>query len=142
MIMAHSMEGRVPFLDHKLMEFAARIPQNLKLKGMKDKYIIRKTMSRIVPKIIMKRKKHRFFVPIDTWFEGELWEVIKQIFSEEIVNKLGLFKYSYINHILKNYSKSKLFYARQLWNLLNFEIWRRIFIERENLKKPKFILDI
>jgi len=133
--MAHSIETRVPFLDHELVEFAASLPQHLKLNGTKDKYILRKVMSKRTPEGIMDRKKHRFFVPIDTWFEGELGEVFVQLFSEESVKRLGLFDYRYITHILEGFKDSRLYYARQAFTLLSFEIWRRIFIEGMKPKK-------
>lgn len=133
MTMAYSIEARVPLLDHKLVEFVATIPPSLKLRGMKDKYILRKLMSKFTP-VIMKRKKQRFFVPIDTWLGGELWEVTNQILSKENIEKTGIFNYNYIKHIIDNFKTSKLFYSRQIWNLLNFEIWRRVFIEERDLK--------
>jgi len=134
MTMAKSIEGRVPFLDHKFVEFCATIPPNLKLRGMKDKYILRKTMSRLIPKTIMKRKKHQFFVPIDTWFKGELGDIFGQVFSKPEVKKTKYFKYDYIKRIINHYKKSKLYYSRQVWTLLIFEIWRKIFIEGDPCK--------
>jgi asparagine synthase (glutamine-hydrolysing) len=92
-------------------------------------------MSLIVPKAIMKRKKQRFFVPIDKWFEGEMGEIVRQMFSEKNVNERGYFKFSYIDKIIKNHEKSKLFYSRQMWNLLNFEMWHRAFIDAGRIGK-------
>ena len=136
MTMAFSIESRTPLLDYKLAEFVFTIPWDMKLRGFKDKYILRKVMKKFVPPEIIKRKKQRFFVPIDIWLKGELEEVIKQIFSSEEVKKRGYFKYSYIQKIFNNFEKSKLYYSRQLWNLLNFELWYRIFIDGDP-KNPK-----
>ena len=140
MTMAKSIEGRVPFLDHQFVEFCNTIPPNLKLRGMKDKYILRKTMSRLIPRTIMKRKKHQFFVPIDTWFEGELGEIFNQVFSESEVKKRKYLKYDYIKRIIKHHKRSKLYYSRQIWTLLIFEFWRKIFIEG-NPRKPRLSLN-
>ncbi len=136
MAMAKSIEARVPFLDHLFVEFTAKIPPELKLKGGKDKYLLRKTMSRLIPKEIMKRKKHPFFVPIDAWFEGELKDVVLQVLSESSVGKGKCFKYDHIKKIIENHSTSRLYYSRQLWNLLIFEMWHKTFIENNDISKP------
>jgi asparagine synthase (glutamine-hydrolysing) len=67
MTMANAVEGRVPYLDHKLAEFSATIPFDLKIRGMNEKYIFRKAMSKYLPKIIKRRKKYPFFIPIHAW---------------------------------------------------------------------------
>jgi asparagine synthase (glutamine-hydrolysing) len=130
MTMASAVEERVPFLDHNITELTAKIPPNLKLNGLKDKYILRKAMEGIVPKDILKRKKTRFFVPIHNWFTGELKELTKQVLDEEIIKKQGFFNYRYIEKIFKNYGKSRLFYSRQLWSLLSFQLWHKVYIEK------------
>jgi len=140
MTMAFSVEARNPLLDKKLSEFVSTTPSDLKLRGFTDKYILRKVMKKYVPKQIIKRKKQRFFVPIDIWFEGELKDIIKQLLSEEEVRKRGLFNYNYIQKIFNEYEKSKLYYSRQLWNLLNFELWCRIFLDGDP-RNPKFDFD-
>jgi asparagine synthase (glutamine-hydrolysing) len=140
MTMAFSVESRAPLLDHRLAEFVFKIPWNMKLHGFKDKYILRKVMRKFVPSEIVKRKKQRFFVPIDMWFQGELKEIFKQMFLKEEVKKRGYFKYNYIQKIFDNYEKSKLYYSRQLWNLLNFELWYRIFMDSD-ARKPKLSFD-
>lgn len=130
MTMAHAVEERVPFLDHNITELTAILPPSLKLNGLKDKYILRKAMKDIVPKEILKRKKTRFFVPIHNWFTGELKELTKQLLDEEVIRKQGFFNYSYVEKIFKNYEKSRLFYSRQLWSLLSFQLWHKVYIEK------------
>jgi len=140
MLMAFSLEPRLPFLDHKLLEFSATIPPSLKIKGLTEKYIFRKLMSSFIPREIVKRKKQRFFVPIDLWIERDWWDVINQFFSEQNVRERGYFSWNYISKILHNFQKSKLYYSRQLWNLLIFEIWHKIFIDSDHLHKPQLLL--
>ncbi|MDI6825961.1 MAG: asparagine synthase (glutamine-hydrolyzing) [Candidatus Aenigmarchaeota archaeon] len=140
MLMTFSLEPELPLLDHKLMEFSATIPSSFKIRGLTEKYIFRKLMSSFIPKEIVKRKKQRFFVPIDSWIEKDLWDIICQIFSEQNVRSRGYFKWNYISHIFQNFGKSKLYYSRQLWNLLTFELWHRIFIDSDNLRRPQSIL--
>lgn len=133
MTMASSIEARVPLLDHKLVEFMNTVPTNLKL----NKYIFKKSMVNILPKEILKRKKHGFAVPITKWFEGELKEIALEILSK--LHKEEYFKYTYIQKLLKNPRRFR--HNQQLWNLLNFEIWHKIYIDGNNLSKPKLSID-
>jgi asparagine synthase (glutamine-hydrolysing) len=133
--MAFSIEGRVPFLDYRLVELAAKIPDNLKLRGLsKDKYILRKAVSDLIPKETSERKKRHFFVPIDNWFNGELSSLKDELLSEEYLRRQNIFNSSYIQKINSGFSKSKLFYSRQLWSLMIFQIWHKTFIEGEKVK--------
>jgi asparagine synthase (glutamine-hydrolysing) len=136
MTMAESIELRVPLLDHELVDFSMKIPNKLKLQYGKEKYVLREMMKSYSPKKIVNREKKRWFVPIDSWFEGELKEIFNQYYSQENVKRMGFFDYQYIQHILDGFEKSKLYCGRQLWNLLIFELWRKTFIERENIGKP------
>ena len=129
MTMAHSVEGRVPFLDHKFVEYSFKIPTKLKLNGRKDKYIVKKAMKDILPKEIFKRKKQRFYVPIDLWIKNDLKDYVSEVLSEETIRNQGIFNYNYIKKIFDKYDKSGLFYARQLWNLITFQTWYNLYIE-------------
>jgi len=133
--MAFSIEGRVPFLDYRLVELSAKIPDNLKLKGLtKDKYILREAVKDIIPKETAQRKKRHFHVPIDNWFKDELSSLKDELLSEKYVNKQGIFRNDYIRKINAGFKKSKLFYSRQLWSLMIFQIWYKTFIEKEKVK--------
>ena len=127
--MAFSIEERVPFLDHNISEIASRMPPDLKLRNFNEKYILKKAVMGIVPKQILKRKKTNFFVPIDRWFRGEIMEMAKQALSKEEIKKQGIFEYKYIDKIWSHYDDSRLFYARQLWSLLCFQLWHKIYID-------------
>ncbi len=133
--MAHSVEQRVPFLDRGLAEFLASVPPVYKLNGLQDKYLLRKAMSNVLPGNSSSRKKTRFFTPIHGWFDGELKDVSRQLLSSEGCRKIGL-NHKYIENIFKNYSKSRLYYSRQLWALLVFRLWHRLYIEEGLISKP------
>jgi asparagine synthase (glutamine-hydrolysing) len=135
MCMAFSIEARTPFLDHNFVNFSFTIPPQFKLKRMTKKYILTKSMKNILPKKIIKRKKQPFQVPIDQWILKDLKPTFKRFLSKDIIDKYKFFNYNYIEKIFKNYNKGTLFYGRQLWTLLTFQIWHKIYIERENLKK-------
>lgn len=129
--MAFSIEGRVPFLDHTLSEITGRMPPELKLRNFNEKYILKKAVRDIVPMQTIKREKTNFFVPIDKWFNGEILEISKQLLSKGEISKQGIFDYRYIDKAWANYKSSSLFYARQLWSLLCFQLWHKIFIEED-----------
>jgi asparagine synthase (glutamine-hydrolysing) len=127
MTMAHSIEARVPFLDHNMVEFASALPTNLKLNGMTGKYLLRKAMADLLPKEIIHRKKQRFFVPIDDWFEKKIKCDALRLFEES--NVYQYFDKEKIITMIEKYDRSKLFYMRQLWSIINFAIWHKIYIE-------------
>ncbi len=130
MTMAHSIEARVPLLDHELVEFGFNIPSKLKIHKGKTKYILREAMTKIIPRNYLYKKKQTFHVPIDSWIQNDLKDYCTQTLSREHIKKQGYFNYNHIEKILKNYKKSRLFYARQLWNLINFQLWHEKFIEK------------
>ncbi len=129
MTMAHSLEGRVPFLDHEIIEFAATIPDYLKINKLKEKYILRQSVKKILPKEIYNRKKDHFFVPIHFWLANELKPLLDYELDESRIKKQGIFNYKFINWLMLSFKEGKLVYARQLWNLLVFQMWYRMFIE-------------
>jgi asparagine synthase (glutamine-hydrolysing) len=128
--MANSLEARSPFLDHKLMEFAATIPSNLKLKGFTKKYILKKALRKTLPKEILYKKKQGFSVPLDNWFKNEL---------KSISYNILLGKDSISSHYLKKQGIKKLLDSHSLginhqgriWSLIWFELWHKIYIEND-----------
>lgn len=133
MTMAHGLEARVPFLDHKLVEFSCSIPANLKIKGFTGKYIIRKAMSDVLPKNITNRSKKGFPMPLNSWLAGDLKELMVQTLSDSIILK-RYFNERYIGKIIKGCEKSinpitKKRCTDQAWHLLVFALWYEIYIE-------------
>ena len=137
--MPFAIELRIPFLDHRMVEFASKLSPNLKLRNISnEKYILKEAMRPYLPKTIIQRKKHRFYVPIDLWLQREdIKGIFDSLLNKQIVERQGYFDYSAIEKIKKNYDTSPLFYARQLWTLLNFQIWHKIFIEEDTIKTGK-----
>lgn len=132
--LAHALEARVPFLDSRMLDLACSIPHQLKLRLNKEKYILRQAMKGKVPDTIYHRKKHGFNVPVDKWLEIGLKGISQEILSEASIRRRDLFNHGYIEKIFRDYKKSKVYNSRQLWTLLNFEIWARIYLDRENIK--------
>ncbi len=129
--MANSIEARVPFLDHRLAEFAVSLPLRLKTKGPKGKFVLRQAMKNELPKNILGRKKQAFSVPVEKRFKDVLISMIDEFLSESAVSKRGIFNYDYIKTIKGAFEKSPFIYSKQLVSLLILEIWFRIYIDEE-----------
>lgn len=134
MTMANSIEARVPFLDHRILEVSTELPLNLKTNYLDGKIILKKTMLKELPSKIIKQKKEHFFVPINKWFEGELMDISKQLLSKQTIKEQRIFNNKHVEKIFKNYKNSELYYARQLWCSISFQIWYKIYIEES--RKP------
>ncbi len=133
MTMAHSLEARVPYLDHNLVEFAFAIPSSLKLSFFREKYILRRAALRYLPREIIKVRKEHFSVPIHLWFQNELHETVGRILTRENIENTGYLNYEFVQHAYKNYNKGAFFYARQIWSILCFLIWHKIYIESDRV---------
>ncbi len=127
MTMAHAVEARVPYLDHELVELAARIPARYKLRLFKDKYILRRAMSGIIPQTICRRKKTGFTVPLGSWFAGELKAKVAAVLNQETVQELGYFNWGYVEYILGR-DLNNQYYRRQFWALFTFAMWHKVFL--------------
>lgn len=126
--MSSSIEARVPIIDHKVVEFASCIPDNLKLKGMTEKYILKKVGRDILPKTTLQRKKRPFKIPISTFFKGELMEMAEQVMDNSSIIREGYFKPGALQDIIRKHNNSELLYNHKLYSLLVFEMWSDTFI--------------
>jgi asparagine synthase (glutamine-hydrolysing) len=127
--MANSLECRSPFLDHKLMEFTASLPSDLKLRGFKRKYLLKEAFRYNLGADILDRKKAGFSVPISEWFRGELKGYIKEVLLDKKAKKRGFFYIKSVENMLNQHIEGKFDHGFRLWCLLNFELWHREFID-------------
>jgi asparagine synthase (glutamine-hydrolysing) len=128
--MTHSLEARAPMLDHRFMEFAARIPAELKLKnGQIGKYILKKAAEPYLPKEVIYRKKMGFGVPIDHWFRNELRDMTRETLLSGCAINRGYFQKSYIETMLDRHQQGES-WQYLIWNLLMLELWHRMFIDK------------
>ena len=132
MSMAASVESRVPFLDHKLVEFTCRLPERLKLRGWTTKYILRKSMEKILPREILSRRKMGFPVPIGAWFRGEYSSVLEEYTLSERAMARGLFEPNFVRSLVRRHQTGGEDHSERLWALVNFEIWMRQFFDGED----------
>lgn len=127
--MANSLEVRVPYLDHTLVEYAWNLPPSVKLKGRTTKYILRKLAAQLLPQNIVKRKKQGFEVPISSWFKGDLNRYAKEILSEDMIKKRKLFNPAGVKWIIDRVDDGIWHYGPHLYALIVFEIWSRSYID-------------
>lgn len=131
MSMAASIESRVPFLDHKLVEFTARLPEAMKIRGSKTKYILRESMKGILPERILTRPKMGFPVPIGAWFRGPFKKVIDEYVLSERALQRQIFDPAFVRALVKRHDAGED-HSERLWSLVNFEIWQRQFFDSES----------
>ncbi|MEK6766504.1 MAG: asparagine synthase C-terminal domain-containing protein, partial [Planctomycetota bacterium] len=123
MSMRNSLEVRVPFLDHEVVEFAFEMEGNVKLKGLKRKYILMETFKDILPPMLHNRSKWGFEMPIGVWLRKELKFLIDDFLSRDFINKQGFFEYEVIDYLIKKHLSKKIDTSWQLWNLIVFQHW-------------------
>jgi asparagine synthase (glutamine-hydrolysing) len=127
--MAVSLEARSPFLDHKVIEFAASLPENLKLRGLTTKYLLKKVLRRLLPSENLDRRKMGFGVPIGHWFRGKLEPFLRETILSEKALKRGLFKPEAIKRLVELHVRRERDYSHQLWTLMMLELWFERFID-------------
>ncbi|PID58894.1 asparagine synthase (glutamine-hydrolyzing) [candidate division KSB3 bacterium] len=130
MTMAHSLEGRSPFLDHKLMELVATLPAHVKARRTKLKQLLKKIASHWLPPKILLRKKQGFGVPLGQWFRHELRDMLHETFSPSLLVQDGIFSEAGLQRILQEHQNGQLDHRHRIWLLLNLEIWYRSVIRQ------------
>ena len=129
MSMAASLEARVPLLDHKLVEFAARVPSNLKVHGMSRKYLLKEVARRWLPDAIIDRKKQGFPMPMSLWFRDEARDWLHDLLAPDAIRRRGLFEPTYVAKLLDEHDSGFADHGSLLWALLSVELWHRLFID-------------
>lgn len=131
MSMAASIESRVPFLDHPLVEFASSLPQRLKLRGWTTKYVLRQAMKDLLPPEILSRRKMGFPVPVGAWFRGAFRGIVDEFVLGERAMARGLFRRDAVRRLVQSHIAGEEKHDERLWMLVNWEIWQRIFLDGE-----------
>jgi len=127
--MAVSLEARSPFLDHHLIEFAASLPEKLKLRGITTKYLLKRMLKKLLPAENLNRRKMGFGVPIGHWFRGKLQPFLREtILSERALNR-GLFRPEAVKQLVELHARGERDNSHQLWTLLMLELWFERFID-------------
>jgi len=127
--MAANLEVRVPFLNREMIEFAARMPPDLKLRGFKRKYILKRSLESLLPRDVVWRKKAGFGAPIRSWLRGPLRPLVEDLLSEQTVQRRGLFRPAEVRRIIDDNLSGREDYNLQVFQLLTLELWQRQFID-------------
>jgi len=125
MSMAHSLEVRPPFLDHRIVEFAARLPESMKRNGSKGKFILRELMRDRLPAAVVTRKKEGFDIPAHEWFRGALRPLLLDTLTPKAIRESGLFRPGAIEKVLADHEARKTNYGYHLWGLLMLFLWKK-----------------
>ena len=129
MTMATSVEARVPYLDHKLVEFAMSIPSSLKYRDGETKYILKRALEGVIPEQVLNREKKGFGVPLDEWMRGPFGSFVEESLFNSSLRRRRLFDYGFVKHILGEHRDGRANYSFFLWSLLNLSLWYDHWIE-------------
>lgn len=129
MSMAHSLETRVPLLDHELIELAGRIPPELKLAGETTKHVFKRSLEGRVPREILYRPKRGFAVPLGRWFRGRLRPLVEDLLLGPTSRSREIFREESVRRLLELHRRGRPL-DLHLWTLLSFELWCRTFLDR------------
>jgi asparagine synthase (glutamine-hydrolysing) len=127
--MAANLEVRVPFLNQEMLELTARMPTRLKLRGLKRKYILKRSAEKLLPREVVWRKKAGFGAPIRSWLRGALRPMVDDLLSEETVRSRGLFRPEEVRRVIEANLSGREDYNLQVFQLLTLELWQRTFID-------------
>ena len=137
MSMAASVESRVPFLDHELVEFAAGIPTRYNVRGLAGKRILKKAVSDLLPDSIIHRRKMGFPTPLRSWLRGsDLDDVESMVLSPRSLQR-NLFEEAALRQLFEDHRRLHRDHTDRIWRLLNLELWCRIFLDQDPVKPPE-----
>jgi asparagine synthase (glutamine-hydrolysing) len=134
MSMSTSIESRVPFLDHRLVEFAARLPDRLKLRGFTTKRILRAAIRGLLPERILTRRKMGFPVPFSGWVRGPWNGVARDILLDRRTRERGLINAAAVAQLLDHHQTGRRAAGDAIWALINLELWYRTFIDGDGIQ--------
>jgi asparagine synthase (glutamine-hydrolysing) len=129
MSMAVSLECRVPLLDHELLELAATIPAEQKVRDGRLKHMMKNALADLLPPDILDRKKRGFGTPMGAWLKRELAPVLRQLLSAKVVEQRGLFHYPVVERLVADHNANRFDGTDSLLALMNLEIWSRIYLD-------------
>ena len=127
--MANSLEVRCPLVDHRLIEFAATVPSEMKMKGFRGKWLLRKALGDLLPRDILYRRKRGFSIPHARWLRGELRPLLRDTLSSARFLQRGLFRREAVERLMDEHEGGRVDHGLRLWNLLWLELWFQTFVD-------------
>ena len=129
MSMGASVEARVPYLDHKVVEFAANLPRHHKIDGLRTKIVLKRLAERYVPQDIIYRRKVGFTVPLSKWFVGPLRNLVQSMLLGERALSRGYWEPEALRRIVMDHLDQRVDREQGLWVLLALEVWHRLYVD-------------
>ncbi|HVR02854.1 MAG TPA: asparagine synthase (glutamine-hydrolyzing), partial [Polyangia bacterium] len=129
MAMANSLEGRAPFLDHRVVEFGVRLPRDLRVRGHRGKYLLRKVAARWLPADVLDKPKQGFGIPLAKWFRGPLARLAADLLGSQSFRERGLIRPAAAQRYLKDHLDGQADYGELLWLVLSLELWARRYLD-------------
>jgi asparagine synthase (glutamine-hydrolysing) len=124
--MAYSLEARVPFLDHELVELCAQIPPSLKMRWLQEKHILRRALRGLLPQEVLQRKKHGLAAPFRQWMR-DLPEFAMELLSERQIRDKGYFDPQVVGHMVQQHRAGNADYGRPLTGVVKVQLWDDLF---------------
>ena len=125
MSMAHALEVRPPYLDHRIVEFAASLPAKLKIRGFTLKYILKELMCGKLPPSIIRRKKMGLDIPAHRWFRGPLRPLLREILSSEAIESTGIFDPAFVERLILDHLDRRINAGYHLWGMMTLLVWMK-----------------
>jgi asparagine synthase (glutamine-hydrolysing) len=132
MSMAHSIESRVPLLDHQVVMFAASLPSHMKLQGGERKRVLKRVAASVLPPEVLSRRKQGFAVPLDTWFRSSLKEFVVDTLQSRLARQRGYFQSQFVDRVLGEHLAGRRDHSLRLWQLVMFELWHRRYLDHSS----------
>ncbi|HEU4365192.1 MAG TPA: asparagine synthase (glutamine-hydrolyzing), partial [Candidatus Krumholzibacteria bacterium] len=139
MSMANGLEARGPFLDHELMELAARIPSAIKFRGRRQKYILKRAVAPLLPPEILRRRKAGFNVPVAAWLHGAFGDYARTVLAPDRVAAAGFFRPEAVRRLLDEHAASRADHSFAIWGLVCFQLWYERFIAPSEVAPPRAV---
>ncbi|HEY6476313.1 MAG TPA: asparagine synthase (glutamine-hydrolyzing) [Polyangia bacterium] len=134
--MANSLEGRAPFLDHRLVAFAARLTADLRVRGRRGKHLLRRAASRWLPRDVLAKRKKGFGIPLGRWFRGPLAPLAADLFASRAFRERGLLRPAAALRYLDQHRRGQADYGEVLWLMISLELWARRYLDEAPMSQP------
>ena len=141
MSMANALEARSPFLDHELMELAARIPSAVKFRDRRKKYILKKALEPLLPRDILERRKAGFNVPVGAWLHGALGQRARAVLAPDRLSASGFFRPEAVRTLLDEHHERRVDHSFAIWGLLCFQLWYERFVAADTVTPPREVAE-
>jgi asparagine synthase (glutamine-hydrolysing) len=129
MAMANSLEGRAPFLDPKVVEFAVRLPPEQRVQGGRGKHLLRRVAARWLPADVLKKPKQGFGIPLGAWFAGPLKGLAADVIGSRAFGERGLLDAKAAQRYLRGHLAGEADYGEILWLIVSLELWAQRFLD-------------